>query len=260
MKTINQLTKDDIHNIKILCFDCDGVTVEKGTYIQENRNELIVRTKTISNQLAQKINLLKKHFLIVFSSGRSPLYLARMYERALWDNIALQGENGIITVYRGRIFQTANYPLRLLKIATKIKNDIRQLSKTDGRIKGFEPKQFLVTVHCQNEIPAIREIVQKHDRQHEFYQLWNGEAYDIAPKLFNKGNGLKSLIKRLNLKMKNVLAVGNDPNDREMVEQAGISITTDPRRTIRGVDFITNQKLHLGGAEAVDRLLSLING
>ncbi len=84
MKTINQLTRNDIKDIKVLCLDCDGVTVEKGTYIQENKNELIVRTKTLTDQFSQKLNLLKKRFLIIFSSGRTTLYLTRMYEKVLW--------------------------------------------------------------------------------------------------------------------------------------------------------------------------------
>jgi len=257
MKALNQITKDNIKNIKALCLDCDGVTVKKGTYIQENQNELIIRTKTLTNQLAQKLNLLKKRFLIIFSSGRTPLYLARMYEKVLWNNVILQGENGIISVYEGRIFQSAEYPLRLLKIITKIKNDIRQLSRTNNQIRGFEPKQFLLTVHCQNEVPLIRKIIQKYDIQNEFYCLWNGEAYDIAPKLFNKGISLKSLVPKLNLKMENILALGNDLNDREMVEWAGIGITTDPNGPIKKADFVTTQKLHLGGKEVIDKLLAL---
>jgi len=259
MKTLSQLTKNDIKDIKLLCLDCDGVTVERGTYVQENQNELVVRTKTLTAQFSQKLNLLKKRFLIIFSSGRTPLYLARMYEKVLWENVILQGENGIISVYEGKVFQSAEYPLRLLKIITKIKNDIRQLSQVDNRISGFEPKQFLLTVHCQSEVPLIRKIIQKYDIQNEFYCLWNNEAYDIAPKLFNKGLGLKFLITKLNLKMDNVLALGNDLNDREMVEWAGIGITTDPNGPIKKADFVTTQELHLGGEEVVDKLLALTN-
>ena len=259
MKTLSQLTRNDIKNIKVLCLDCDGVTVEKGTYIQENQNKLIVRTKTLTDQFSQKLNLLKSKFLIIFSSGRTPLYLARMYEKVLWNNVILQGENGIISVYEGKIFQSAEYPLRLLKIITKIKNDIRQLSRTNNQIRGFEPKQFLLTIHCQSKVPSIKKIIQKYDIQNEFYCLWNGEAYDVAPKLFNKGIGLKFLIAKLNLKMDNVLALGNDLNDREMVEWAKIGITTDPSGPIKKARFVTSQKLHRGGEEVLDKLLTLTN-
>ena len=61
---------------------------------------------------------------------------------------------------------------------------------------------------------------------------------------------------RLNLQKNEVLAVGNDPNDKEMLEVAGISVTTDPENV--QADFQTEGKYELGGDEVVDRLLELL--
>ena len=35
MKPLSDLTKDDIKDLKLVCFDVDGVTVKKGTDISE---------------------------------------------------------------------------------------------------------------------------------------------------------------------------------------------------------------------------------
>lgn len=258
MKLIQKLTKGDLKDIKLLCFDCDGVTIKEGTVIRENQGELVVRTSKLSPKVANELNQLKDNFLIMFSSGRHPLYLSRMYEQVLWDKVILQGENGILSLYNGKIEQTSNYPLRLLKIATEIKEDLRKLKKTNKIIEGFEPKQFLISIHCQRELEKVKRVVKKHDINNEFYCLWSGEAYDIGPKIFNKGIGLKNLVKKLNLNMENVLAVGNDPNDKEMVEWAGISVTTDPDSVIKGADFITKKHGVDGGEEVISKILELI--
>jgi len=258
MKLINQLTKKDIKNIKLLCFDCDGVTVKEGTYIKERNGELVVRTANLSDQMAKKLKQLKKRFFLVFSSGRSLLYVSRMYEKILWDKVVLQAEGGLFTLYQGKVFQLGKFTSHFLEKSFKIKTAIRQLSKTNTNILGFEPKQFLVTVHCQNEEPAIPVLLEKYDPEKEYQCLWSGEAYDIGPKIFNKGTGLRFLVDKMGLKMENVLAVGNDPNDKEMVEWAGVSITTDPKSVIKGADFITKKRGVSGGEETVDKLLKLM--
>lgn len=260
MKLVSQLTKNDLRRIKVIAFDTDGVTVKEGTFIREAGEELIVRTASLTDSVAEKLNQLKKNFFLVFSSGRSLLYLSRMYEKILWNNLALQAEVGIFTLYQGTVLQLGEFTDHFLEKSTKIKKSIRELSKTNKNILGFEPKQFLISVHCQREEPQIIEAVKKHDPENEYYSLWSGEAYDIGPKIFNKGSGLEFLVKKMGLTLENVLAVGNDPNDREMVERSKIGITTDPQSVIQGADFISQQKLDLGGEEVIDKLLELTYG
>jgi len=257
MKSIDKLIKKDLRKIKLLCFDCDGVTIKEGTYIKEEQGELIVRTSKLSHDLAKKLNKLKEHFWIMFSSGRHPLYLARMYEEILWNRVILQGENGLLTLIKGKVRQFDKYPMPMLSTATKIKKAIRKLSKTNNLVEGFEPKQFLISVHCKKELKEIRDIVDKIDREDEFYCLWSGEAFDIAPRKFNKGRGLQMAVESLNLNLDSVLAIGNDPNDKEMVESAGISVTTDPNSIIKGADFVTKKRGVEGGREIINKILEL---
>lgn len=256
MKPITKLTKRDIENIGIICFDCDGVTVKRGTEVQERGNELKVKTYTLSDSLLKKLNLLKKRFRINFSSGRSLLYLDRMFGKVLWENASLQGENGIFTLINGEVVQHEKFSKKRLEEINNMKVAIRDLMKANKDIRGFEPKQFLITPHCWKEVSEIREIVKRYDTKDEYYCLWNGEAYDIGLKWLNKGNGLKHLVKFLKLDMKQTMSIGNGPNDVEMVDYAGIGVTTDPK-VIKG-DFYTTGRLHLGGEELVDKLLELI--
>jgi len=182
MKPIAKLSQSDIKNIKIICFDCDGVTVERGTEIEEKEDSLFVKTYTLSDRLLIKLIEVKKRFHITFSSGRSLLYLDRMYGKVLWDNASLQGENGIFSLIDGQVIQHEKFDRSTLEKMNKMKVAIRELSKINKQIRGFEPKQFLITPHCWQAVPEIEDIVKKFDDKNEFYCLWNGEAYDIAPK------------------------------------------------------------------------------
>ncbi|MFH1560992.1 MAG: HAD-IIB family hydrolase [Patescibacteria group bacterium] len=258
MKTIDQLTKDDLKGIKLLCFDCDGVTVKEGTKIVESGNRLEITSFPLESSMVAKLQQLKKQFFLVFSSGRSLLHLSRIYEPILWNGVALQAEVGLFTLYQGQVLQLGEFTSAFLEKSTRIRSRIRQLSSTNSDIVGFEPKQFLISVHCRGQQVELEEIVRQEDPEKQYYCLWSGEAYDIGPKQFNKGTGLKFLLDRMALSFDNVLAVGNDPNDQEMVESAGISVTTDPTSVIRGADFVSNQKFEAGGQEIVDRLLELI--
>lgn len=256
MKPITELTSKDIKNIKIICFDCDGVTVERGTEIEEKEDSLFVKTYTLPERLLEKLIKLKKRFHLTFSSGRSLLYLDRMYGKVLWDNASLQAENGIFTLIDGQVIQHEKFDRPTLEKINKIKVAIRGLSKTNKQIRGFEPKQFLITPHCWQAVPEIEEIVKKFDDKNEFYCLWNGEAYDIAPQRLNKGAALKHLAAYLGVDISQTMSIGNGPNDKEMVETAGIGVTTDPQEL--PADFYTSGSLHLGGEELVDALLKLI--
>jgi len=256
MKPVSQLTKDNIAKIKLLCFDCDGVTVKKGTEIEEKGTALMVKTHTLSDSLLEKLIVLKNRFHLTFSSGRSLLYLERMYGKILWDNASLQGENGIFTLIDGQVIQHEKFSKKTLIQINDIKIAIREVMKTNKDIRGFEPKQFLITPHCWREVPEIPKIVKKYDPNGEFYCQWNGEAYDIAPKRLNKGNGLQYLADLLKIGIEQTMAIGNGPNDKEMVERAGIGVTTDPS-VIKG-DFCSTGKLHLGGEELINKLVALI--
>jgi len=256
MKALTELTKEDIKDIKVICFDSDGVSVPKGTEISETEDSLNVKTKVLPERLLKKMIELKKYYHLTFSSGRSLMFLDRMYGKILWDNASLQGENGIFTLIDGQIVQHEKFTPHILEILNKIKVDLRGLAKRNDKIRGFEPKQFLITLHAFEDVKEVYDIVKKHDPKSELYTLWNGEAYDIGLKHLNKGTALKNLCKYLKIDVKNTMAIGNGPNDREMVETAGIGVTTDPT-DLKTADFHTTKSLELGGEELVDKLIEL---
>lgn len=253
MKPISLIRPASLSNIKLISFDADGVMVEKGTEILEKGNVLTVKTKKISQGLLKRLNKLKKYFHINISSGRSLLYLKEMFGPLLWEKASLQGENGVFTLIDGQVIQRSKLTFEELEKLRKIRGEIEKVAENSKNIRGFEPKQFLISVHCFKEEPAIVEIVKKQDARGEFYVKWNSEAYDIFPRRFSKGSGLKQLAQYLGIGVFQILVVGNDPNDQEAVAGSGLSVTTSPDTLT--ADYYTEGKLELGGEELVDLIL-----
>lgn len=261
MKPLTELKKEDIRDLRLILLDVDGVTIELGTKIhqEETSSEAIlnIRTHLLSDSMRDKILLLKKHYFIAISSGRSSMYLTQVFSELLWDNVALQSEIGIFTLIKGELIQHQKFDEKTLQKMRNILVDLQKLRKNKREdISGFEPKQFLITLHAYKELPEVYKIMKKNDPEEEFYCLWNGEAFDIAPKTLTKGTGLKWLVNHLGYEISQTMAIGNGPNDQEMVDTAGIGVTTN-REAIKTADFYTTGALHLGGEELVDKLLEL---
>lgn len=259
MKPITELTKDDIKDLKIVCFDVDGVTVKKGTDIKEEKTEdsttLTVKTSNLTDEVLNKMIELKKFYTVAVSSGRSSLYLTKIYYDLLWKNAALISENGIFTLFEGKLLQLEEFDDETLSVMRNIVVDLKKLEGKNKNFRAFEPKQFLITLHAWDDMPEVYEIVKKHDKKDEFYCWWNGEAFDIAPRRLNKGTGLKNFAKYLNVDIKDTMAIGNGPNDKDMLDVAGIGVTTEP--DVVPSDYKTTDDQHLGGLQLINKLLEL---
>jgi len=199
MRPLSELSATDLLPIKLIAFDSDGVLIQKGTDISQNTNCFYSQqTYSLNPDIITKLNQLKSRYEIVINSGRNSLYLTQVYQDILWDKVTLISEIGTFLTGDGFMVQTE--PLDNYELST-IKNIRRELAKMigDPRVKGFEPKQFLTTLHCHEAVPEVVELVKKCDPENRFYCWWNLEAYDIHSQKFNKINGLKKLMTLKNL-------------------------------------------------------------
>lgn len=225
-----QIAKDKLNKLKLLILDSDGVSLPRGTFITEKENEeglytAYIKTHCITDNLAEMIKQLKKKMKICFSSGRSLIYLQNMYGKVLGEGTIIQAENGNLSLIDGKIIQHFEYNENYFRKIALIKEEIKKLP-----IKGFEPKQFILTVHTDKEIPEVYQIVKKYDPEGELKIMWNGEAFDIQKKIVSKGEGLRRLMGFLEIKPEETIAVGDRLNDKEMIETAGIGVSADPNK------------------------------
>ncbi len=222
MKPLDELTKKDLKNIKLLVFDLDGVLVPRGTKIKQVGNTTCYETKKIAKKQIEQIKKLNKlGFKININSGRGLYMLQEMFSEVL-SFISLTYENGSATWFEGKTYQHVNSFDKLKEISKELK----KVKHKD--IKGFEPKEFIITIHCKNRVKEIETIAKKYKK---LYYIWNDEAYDIGiKKIQTKPTGLKKIMTLFKLKKKNVLAIGDNYNDKELLSKAGISVSADKSR------------------------------
>ena len=177
MKALSELTKEDIKDLKLVVFDVDGVTIKKGTNIEEiktpQETKFTIRTNNLTDEMKGKLRELKKHFFVTICSGRSSLYLTDVFNDLLWDNFALISEIGIFTLIDGELKQNKKFGSKELEKMKLIKNDLAKLVGDRPEMADFELKQFLITLHASHELPEVREIMKKHEPEEEFYCFWN---------------------------------------------------------------------------------------
>jgi len=213
--------------IKLIVFDVDGVLVPRGTKIKRSKDGLYLGIKTVAKKQVNQIKKLRElGFEININSGRG-LYMLQDMFREVLQHISITYENGSATWYKGKIYQHVNSLESLYELTGKL------LAIKDDNILGFEPKEFIITIHCKNRVLKIEKTVSQY---YYIYCLWNNEAYDIGIKIFQtKRNGIVQLEMLLKIKKENILVIGDNYNDAEMMRAGGISITADGERV--GGDF-----------------------
>ncbi len=252
MKNIKEITKEELDNIKVVTFDIDGVIIPVGTELRENQDgtELFIKSKQISQEFIENLKKLEKYIRINFSSGRNILYLKSLVNEIFDKQTVLQAENGNITWLNNKITHPV-YPDEYFDQLRDLKEKIKEMKKNDSRIRGFEPKLFILTVHCEQmeEIPNLVKETSKDS----LYCLWTNEGYDIGSKEMSKGKAISNLAEKLNIKPKQIMTTGNNYNDEEMLQIGkGVSVKSD---RVKAEYFIEPKLDELGGELLVGFLL-----
>ncbi len=249
MKTLEFMTKKDVEKLRMIVFDVDGVLVPRGTKIKQDGDKLSLTVKRVpvgEIELMRKLN--EKGILLNINSGRSLFFLQEMF-REILEFVSLTYENGSATWHNGKIYQHVNSFLQLKDLFFELKK-----VKSD-KIKGFEPKEFIITIHAKSRVPAIEKALEKWKG---IYWIWNGEAYDIGVKdVQTKAVGLKDVMRVFNLKKENVIAIGDNYNDLELLREAGIAVSADSSRAI-GQYYVPLEGKFFPGESLMIRVLELV--
>jgi len=254
MKNIKEITEKELAALKVVTFDIDGVIAPTGTIIKETIDEdsidLYMEAKKLSSGFIENLQKLEKYVRLNFSSGRNILYLKTLVNKIFDEKTILQAENGNITWLNNKIIHPSYEDEYFIKLK-ELKIKIREMKETDKRIRGFEPKMFILTVHC-DEMEEIPRLVKEMSGD-DLYCLWTNEGYDIGSKEMSKGQAIVNLAKELGIELKQIMTTGNNYNDKEMLE-IGKGVTVEPKR-VKAEYFIEHKPEELGGELLVDFLL-----
>lgn len=252
MKPLEEMTIKDISKVKMVVFDVDGVIVPRGTKIKQKGNTTTLETKTIAQKQIEQIKQLHNMgFLINISSGRG-LYMLQEMFREILPFVSLTYENGSATWYKGQIYQHINS----FEYFQNIYPILKEKALKNKLVKGFEPKEFIITIHCEKRVKEIEEIVKKDKN---LTTVWNGEAYDILiDKKQTKALGIKNLMKIFNIKKENIMIMGDNYNDQEMLNEGGLPVSADKSR-VNGKFYVPLNGKFLPADNLMQKIISLKN-
>ena len=252
MLPIHELTKEDMAPIKLIVFDVDGVLVPRGTKIKQDGNVLTIETKQIAQkQIDQIMELCHLGFYINIASGRSLSMLMEMF-RPILDYVSLTFENGSASWAGGAIIQHVNS----YKYLGYLHQELSMVKHPN--IKGFEPKEHIITLHATDRIPEV-DAMSTELMKRRVYSIWNGEAYDFGViHDQTKAIGVGAVMEVLKVRKQNVLAIGDNLNDKEMLSMAGISVTADKSR-VEGNFWIPLEGIHLPADVLMQQIIQVMN-
>ena len=254
MKNLKEITKEELKEIKVVSFDIDGVIIHTGTELRENIDgtELYMKSKQLSGRFIENLKKLKKYVCLNFSSGRNILYLKSLVNEIFDNKIFLQAENGNISWIGGKVIHPV-YAESYFYTLRDIRERIKQMMVQDKRVRGFEPKLLILTVHC-DQMEEIPNLVKELDKENNLYCLWTNEGYDIGSKNMDKGKGIINLAEHLKINPKQIMTTGNNYNDAEMLK-IGKGVTVQPDR-VEAEYYIEHGPNELGGELLADFLLN----
>ena len=117
-------------------------------------------------------------------------------------------------------------------------------------IKMFTPLQDVDVLDISH---MARKIIKHGSTQIpiEYYYT------EISMKEVNKWNAIEYLINKLNIKKEEVITIGDNMNDKEMIEQAGLGIAMKNcvSRIKEIADFITDDNNNEGVANAIEKFV-----
>lgn len=219
---------------KLLGINVD-VICSNGAYIKERDSEDIIFKSTLSEDLFNKIyDLIRKYnFLAYFDTVDGIIS-----ETKIPDNDSYRLMNTWVNEEKIKLYEISDFReafkdekhsiLKVILIQTKIS-------------KSFED--------AKSDLEGISKIG-------DLAFSWGG-ALEIMERGTTKGNAVKMLAKKLNIKKEEIICIGDSGNDLSMLEEAGLAVAMGNAgdNIKKYADFITDTNENSGVAKVINKFI-----
>lgn len=233
---------EKLKNVKIVFIDIDG------TLTNGKRRVTLTTKKSIKR-------ITKKGIKVVITSGRNYLYSTNMSKKANASPIVISSDGSIIYDYKNDKIMYKNYIdieklEKIYDFAEEHKIGIilnstnhSYCNKYGMSIKGYKttflPKELLekhsicqivLIRNIRNNLDEIMKLMKKANLQisyfsRSFYNKSHGDAsIDLVNQNVSKGESIKFLLKKLNIKKKESVCIGDYNNDLDMFDACGFKV------------------------------------
>jgi len=260
------MMKPNQHNIKIVVTDIDGTLFSH-------------QSKVIPVSAIKAIEALQAKGIKVFLASSRNRYL--ITKLGVLDVIKPDGlitMNGANAIIDGKVIH--RYPLpetevdALIKFSKRLMFGLTLVEENGGHINYVDDRVIQSHEKYGTRFPQPRTFPDHYDRK--IYQAiafcdeldeslflphlklcksarWDTYAVDIMPKDSDKAKGILAVLEHFGWKPENVMALGDAPNDMEMLEFAGMSVAMgNGKEEVKQVaDYVTATVDEDGWAKAV---------
>ncbi|MBR2188340.1 MAG: HAD family hydrolase [Eubacterium sp.] len=260
-----------INEIKIVASDLDGTLLLDGA-------------QKLNPEIFDLIRELKKRgILFLAASGRQYANLRRLFA-PVQDEIAYLCENGCLSFYRDRII---NRELMERDLAIELIDAIQNTDGCEVLVSGVEtcyirPKKPGFLSHMRdvvgNNVTVVDNLMQIPEPYMKVSLFEYGgldgtgwwqktfssrctvvtggnEWLDMMPKGVNKSTGFREILRHLQIAPENCVVFGDNDNDLEMLEMAGIPVAMkSAKASVRAAAVFTTDKVE----HALEKLLGAL--
>ena len=271
-------------DIKLIAIDMDGTLLY-------SRNEITPRVREAILAATEKGVKIVISTGRIYSSARQYTRLLGIETPIISSNGALirkDDENLYkCSIPRDALEEATNLLMDYDDIYYRMYGDEVYYSKKEGRAvkdfmnwnEGQKPEDQIKIKIISNPLEIFREgedilkmfLVQEDTHQKRYGELISKlskikgvycvssmpKSMDVINKNVSKGNALEHLAKRYNITSNNIMAIGDNYNDIEMIQFAGIGVAMGNAddEVKRKADFVTKTNLEDGVAVAIEKFV-----
>lgn len=257
-------------------------TIEKGIDVIIASGRPIDSIKTIAKEIGSENYFIAGNGSLIYDIKKDEIIYEKFLNKQKVLEIAQICENNSIsyniyteeTIIAKQLKHNVLYYYKEnLKKEEKNKTNITLVDNIEEYIKKSQNEKFLKITICDENKSIFNSVIRKLkkvsnidilDVCHMSRKVIKQGTEDVAIEYYyteisvkdvNKWNAVQYLINKLNIKKEEVIAIGDNINDKEMIKNAGVGIAMGQStpKIIELADYITENNKNEGVKKAIER-------
>ena len=180
-------------------------------------------------------------------------YITKEDIKEVFDILATEGNYGFTWYSTTAVYTSSDHP-RADRLGKQIELPVTHIAK-DKVVEAFPDKWPKTVIYLENPSKRyIKELI--YSKKQKAYDLvfTLDVVMEVIPEGINKGTILLEIAKRYNIAKKDIMAIGDEENDAEMLRNSGFAVAMgNAVESLKEIaDYITADLEDNGFAEAVE--------
>lgn len=257
-------------------------TIEKGTDVIIASGRPIDSIKAIAEEIGSKNYFIAGNGSLIYDIKKDEIIYEKFLNKQKVLEIAEICENNSISyniyteetiIAKQLKYNVLYYYKENLKKEEKNKTNITLVENMREYIKNSQNEKFLKITICDENKSIFNSVIRKLEKvsnidildvSHMSRKVIKQGTEDVAIEYYyteislkdvDKWNAIEYLINKLNIKKDEVIAIGDNMNDKEMIENAGVGVAMGQSTPVitKLADFVTESNENEGVKIAIEK-------